>query len=235
MRGKRKDEADALTRPSARNCTVAHRQAPELATARPRRGQSTRAPLPPPGPSATIAAEQRGGFAGFLLRPDPASNDADQVAVGSLSAVLAALFAMGLRKPPAAQAQADAIMAGVGAAAWALWKTSGQRWLLVTGTRVPGRDGYATKVRRIEAETFDEAREAMAAAIGAAKQTKAVADGMMDAVNRYRRNKDPCRLSVWLSWCRGEVPDVPVVCEDNPVSGSTLPHVVRHTRGHASS
>jgi len=81
--------------------------------------------------------------------------------------------------------QADAIMASVGAAAWALWRASGQRWLLVTGTRVPGRDGYATKVRRIEAETFDEAREAMAAAVGAAKQTKAMAYEMMEAVRRY--------------------------------------------------
>ncbi|MGI4765355.1 MAG: hypothetical protein ACRYGP_09880 [Janthinobacterium lividum] len=117
----------------------------------------------------------------------PGLADADQVAVGSLSAVLAELFAMGLRKPPPAQAQADAIMAGVGAAAWALWKASGQRWLLVTGTRVPSRDGYATKVRRIEAGTFDEAREAMVAAVGAAKQTKAMADGMMDAVRRYGR------------------------------------------------
>lgn len=117
----------------------------------------------------------------------PGLTDADQVAVGSLSAVLAELFAMGLRKPPPAPAQADAIMAGVGAAAWALWKSSGQRWLLVTGTRAPGRNGYATKVRRIEAETFDEAREAMAAAVGAAKQTKAMADEVMDAVRRYGR------------------------------------------------
>ena len=75
----------------------------------------------------------------------------------------------------------------VGSAAWALWKASSQRWLLVTGTRVPGRDSYATKVRRIEAGSFDEAREAMAAAVGAAKQTKAMADGMMDAVRRYGR------------------------------------------------
>ena len=48
---------------------------------------------------------------------------------------------MDLRRPlstPPAPAQADAVMAGVGAAAWALWKASGQRWVLVTGTRVPG-------------------------------------------------------------------------------------------------
>ena len=76
-------------------------------------------------------------------------------------------------------------MAGVGAATWGLWKASGQRWQLVTGTGVPGRDGHTTKVRRIEAETVDEAREAMAAAVGAAKQTKAMADEMMDAVRRY--------------------------------------------------
>ena len=115
----------------------------------------------------------------------PGLTDADQVAVGSLSAVLAELFAMGLRQPPPAQAQADAIMAGVGAATWAIWKASGQRWLIVTGTRVPGRDGYATKVRRIEAETVDEAREKMATEIGNTKQTKAMADEMLNAVRRY--------------------------------------------------
>lgn len=92
----------------------------------------------------------------------PGLTDADQLAVVSLSAVLANLFATGLRKPPTAQAQADAIMSGVGAVTWALWKASGQRWLPVTGTRVPGGDGYATKVRPIEAETFDEARETTA-------------------------------------------------------------------------
>ena len=117
----------------------------------------------------------------------PGLTDADQVAVGSLSAVLAELFAMGLRQPPPAPAQADAIMAGVGAATWGLWKSLGQRWLLVTGTRVPGRDGYATKVRRIEAESVDEAREKMASEIGNAKQTKAIADKMMDAVRLYGR------------------------------------------------
>ena len=117
----------------------------------------------------------------------PGLTDADQVAVGSLSAVLAELFAMGLRQPPPAPAQAEAIMAGVGAAMWAIWKASGQRWLLVTGTRVPGRDGHATKVRRIEAGTMDEAREVMAAEFGRAKQTKAMADEMMDAVRRYGR------------------------------------------------
>lgn len=120
----------------------------------------------------------------------PGLTDADQVAVGSLSAVLAELFAVGLRQPPPAPAQADAIMAGVGAATWGLWKASGQRWLFVTGTRVPGRDGYATKVRRIEAETMDEAREAMATAVGSAKQTKAVADELMDVVRRYGRGNE---------------------------------------------
>lgn len=119
----------------------------------------------------------------------PGLTDADQVAVGSLSAVLAELFVMGLCQPPPAPAQADAIMAGVGAATWSLWKSSGQRWLLVTGTRVPGRDGYATKVRRIEAETVDEAREQMAVEIGHAKQTKAMAEEMMDAVRRYGHGK----------------------------------------------
>ena len=117
----------------------------------------------------------------------PGLTDADQVAVGSLSAVLAELFAMGLRQPPPAPAQSEAIMAGVGAATWALWKSSGQRWLLVTGTRAPGRDGHATKVRRIEAETMDEAREIMAAEVGSAKQTKAMADEMRDAIRRYGR------------------------------------------------
>ena len=97
----------------------------------------------------------------------PGLADADQVAVGSPSTVLAELFAMGQRKPPPAPTQAGAIMAGVGAAAWALCKSSGQRWLLVTGTRVAGSDGYATKVRRSEAKTFDEEREAIAAAVGA--------------------------------------------------------------------
>ena len=82
---------------------------------------------------------------------------------------------------------ADAILAGVGATTGALWKASGQHWLLVTGTRVPGRDRYGTKVRRIKAETFDEAWEAMAAAVGAAKQTKARADDMFNAVRRYGR------------------------------------------------
>ena len=120
----------------------------------------------------------------------PGLTDADQVAVGSLSAVLAELPAMGLRQPPPAPAQAEAIMAGVGAATWALWKSSGQRWLLVTGARVPGRGGHATKVRRIEAGTMDEAREIMAAEVGRAKQTKAMADEMMDAVRRYGRG-DP--------------------------------------------
>lgn len=113
--------------------------------------------------------------------------DAEQVAVGSLSAALDESFAMGLRQPLLAPAQANAIMAGVGAATWGLCKSSGQRWLLVTGTRVPGRDGYATKVRRIEAETMDEARKAMAAAVGTAKLTKAMDDEMMDAIRRYGR------------------------------------------------
>ena len=115
----------------------------------------------------------------------PGLADADQVAVGSLSAVLAEPFAMGLCKPPPSLAQSDAFTASVGAAARALWKLSGRRWMLVT--RVRGRGGHATKVRRTEAETMDEAREAMVAAFGTAEQTKAMTDEMMDAVHCFGR------------------------------------------------
>lgn len=115
----------------------------------------------------------------------PGLSDGDQVAVGSLSAVLAELFTMGLSRPPPPPAQAEAIMAGVGAATWALWRASGQRWLIVTAARAPGRDGLATKVRRIEAETMDEAREAMAVELGLARQAKAMSDEVMRTIRRH--------------------------------------------------
>jgi len=93
---------------------------------------------------------------------------------------------MRLRKPPPAPAETDPNhcrrwRGGMGAV-----ESSGQRWLLVTGTHAPGRDAYATKVRRIEAETFDRTREAMAAATAVGKQAEG--DGRRD---------DGCRPPRW--------------------------------------
>ena len=99
----------------------------------------------------------------------PGLSDTDQAAVGALSAVLAELFTRGLGEPQPEPEQAQAIMAGIGAAAWALQQASGERWLLVSGRQVPGRSGLATTVRKFQVETLDEAREAMVAELGQAK------------------------------------------------------------------
>ena len=96
----------------------------------------------------------------------PGLSDADQAAVGTLSAVLAELFSQGLGQPQPEPKQAEAIMAGIGAASWALRQASGQRWLLVCGRQVPGRSGLATTVRKFEVETLDEAREAIVTELG---------------------------------------------------------------------
>lgn len=95
------------------------------------------------------------------------------------------MFAMGLRKPYQTPAQAQAMMAGMGAAVWAIWKASGQRWLLVTASRLPGSEGLATKIRLIEADTMDEAREAMVTQLGIAKRAKAMNDEFMQMLRGH--------------------------------------------------
>lgn len=102
----------------------------------------------------------------------PGLSDSDQAAVGALFAVLAELFTRGLGDPQPDPGQARAIMAGIGAAAWALGQASGERWLLVSGRQVPGRSGLATTVRKFQAENLDEAREAMVSEFGRAKGTE---------------------------------------------------------------
>jgi AcrR family transcriptional regulator len=138
--------------------------------------------------NAHAAAE---GGATEVDRALPGLSDADQTAVGTLSAVLADLFTRGLGEPQPSPAQAEAIMAGVGAAAWALRQASGERWLLVTGREVPGRAGLATTVRKFKVETLDEAREAMAAEISRAKDARKIHDNIRTVLGGLKRDGSP--------------------------------------------
>ena len=104
---------------------------------------------------------------------------ADQRVVGVVSAVLADYFSRGVARPQPPASEAAAIMAGVGASAWALAHVSGEPWLLVTGRPDPGRGGMATTVMPVKAGNVDEAREALVAEVAGAKKADALRDAVL--------------------------------------------------------
>jgi hypothetical protein len=83
------------------------------------------------------------------------------------------------------------ILENVGAAAWALNRVTGERWLHVAATR-DLRGGWRTQVRRYDAANLDEAREAIVADIRNEKAASRIAGEFMDNIGRMagqRRDK----------------------------------------------
>ena len=121
----------------------------------------------------------------------PSVSAAEQPVVGMLAAVLASLMDRGTAVPQPPEAQALAILESVGAAAWALNSVTGERWLHVAATR-DRRGGWRTQVRRYDAASLDEAREAIVADIRNGKAASRMTDEFMDNIGRIaeqRRDK----------------------------------------------
>ena len=120
----------------------------------------------------------------------PGVAEADQPAVGMLSAVLCDLLARGTVQPQPPLAVAQALLDTTVAAAYALHRVTGERWLLVTGTR-DMRGGYRSQVRKFDAADVDEAREAIVTEIGRARTMRGIGDAfmteIMDLQERRRR------------------------------------------------
>ncbi len=113
----------------------------------------------------------------------PSVSAEDQPVVGTLAAVPASLMDKGTAVPQPPAAQALAILEHVAAAAWALNSVTGERWLHVAASRDP-RGGWRTQVRRCDAASLDEAREAIVADIRGRKAASRIAGEFMDNIER---------------------------------------------------
>ena len=103
----------------------------------------------------------------------------NQELVGALSAAAVEFFIQGVRNPQPEPAQATAIMAGMGAVAWALTETAGERWMLVTGRTEPGRTGLATSVATFDAPDLEAAKNAISAEVGRARIARDIRDAFV--------------------------------------------------------
>lgn len=111
--------------------------------------------------------------------------------VGGLCGALAQVFAAAHRQPRPEGTRAETLVTTMHAVAYALHAVTGERYLLVTGRRAPERPGMLSSLRRIEAETVDEARERIAAEIDRAERTSKLAERLTGGLVASKRPGRP--------------------------------------------